>query len=53
VISAPMAATRCAICSREIKTFSSVTANYIKLAVGIWHSAFSQLVFLAGFDAHC
>src|ERR1039457_2776053 len=40
VISAPIAATRCAICSREIRTLSSVTANYIKLALGIWHLAF-------------
>src|ERR1700680_3792183 len=42
VISAPIAATRCAICSREIRTLSSVTANYIKLALGIWHLAFSR-----------
>jgi hypothetical protein len=41
-MSAPISATRWAICSRVKRTFSSVMANHIKLkqlAIGTWHLA--------------
>ena len=42
VIAAPISATRTAIFSRGIRTFSSVMAVHIKLALSVRHTAFRE-----------